>query len=331
VIGDEEVFLDVCVGIAVLGEESNDDPEHATEHLLTEAQNALTSAKASGGGALVFAEEQPSAKPSQLAMIARLRRAIEAEQFVMHYQPVVNLHTGRLIGVEALMRWQSNDGTMIPPGSFIPVLEETGLIEAAGAWGFNDVCRQANAWQHAGHRFDVAYNLSPRQLHQPDLLEQMVETIDQTGVDPRYLVIEITESSALADPDRAMAIMTELTRRGMRLAIDDFGVGLSSLSRLREMPASFLKIDRSFVSDLEESPRGAAMVRTIIQLAESLAMEPHAEGIETEAQRQILLESGCQLAQGFLFSRAIPAEEVLGFEARALCDALPDLNNVRSA
>jgi len=294
--------------------EGGGGPAAATERLLGEAPSSLSAARSTGSGTLMFFARDHAASRSHLTLISRLRRAIERGQFVMHYQPSVNLHTGQLVGVEALLRWEDPERGLVSPSEFIPVAEETGLIETIGMWGFADVCQQATDWQSKGHIFDVAFNLSPRQLHQPNLLERMLETIDSTGVDPRRLVIEITESTALREPDRAIALMSAMTQHGLRLAIDDFGVGLSSLSRLREMPATFLKIDRSFVADLETSPSGVVMVKTMVQLAENLGMQPHAEGVETERQRQVLLEIGCGLGQGFLFSAAVPAEKIVDLD-----------------
>jgi EAL domain-containing protein (putative c-di-GMP-specific phosphodiesterase class I) len=262
---------------------------------------------------MFFAHEQAASR-SQLSLISGLRRAIDRQEFVMHYQPCIDLHNRQLMGVEALLRWEDPERGLVPPGEFIPLAEETGLIETIGRWGFAEVCRQAADWQRQGHVFDVAFNLSPRQLQQPHLIEGMLETIASTGVEARHLVIEITESTALRDPDRAVDVMCQLARHGLRLAIDDFGVGLSSLSRLRDMPATFLKIDRSFVSDVESSPTGLVMIKTMVHLAENLGMLAHAEGIETELQLQLLRDVGCGQGQGFLFSRAIPAAEILEFD-----------------
>jgi len=316
-VGDgQEVYLDACVGVSMLSTGS-EEASAAAEQLLTEAHSALSAARSTGPGTLMFFEDGQGPARSQLSLISRLRKAIDQEQLVMHYQPSVNLHSGQLVGVEALVRWEDPDRGLVPPGEFIPVAEQTGLIEQIGQWGFAAVCRQAAEWQSQGHQFDVAFNLSPRQLQQPDLVEQMLETIHVTGVDPRRLIIEITESTALREPDRAVTIMCHIAQHGLRLAIDDFGVGLSSLSRLREMPATFLKIDRSFVADLETSPTGLVMIRTMVQLAENLGMQPHAEGIETKQQLRMLLETGCDLGQGFLFSKAVPADEVLDYDLRA--------------
>lgn len=315
-LGSEDVYLDACVGISVL-HEGKEEAASASERLLAESQSALSVARSAGPSTQMFFTEGHGGSRPRLAMIARLRKAIERQQFVMHYQPTVNLHTGQTISVEALIRWEDPDLGLVPPGDFIPLAEETGLIEVIGAWALEDVCRQTREWELAGHKFEVAFNLSPRQLQAPDILGQMLETIERTGVDRKQLIVEITESTALRDPERAIQLMSLMTQHGMRLAIDDFGVGLSSLSRLREMPAEFLKIDRSFVADLETSPSGLVMVRTIIQLAANLGMLPHAEGVETEQQRRILVENGCDQGQGFLFSRAVPAEALLEFDFRS--------------
>ncbi len=321
VLGEDEVYLDVCVGVSVL-EDGEEDAIGVSERLLSEAQNALSAARTGGPGTLQFFRREHSASRAQLTLISRLRRALERNQFVMHYQPTVNLHTGQMIGVEALLRWNDPERGLILPGEFIGVAEESGLIDDIGRSAFTEVCRQAGVWQRGGHVFDVAYNLSPRQLHQPDLLPWMLATVRSHGVDPARLVIEITESSALEDPERSIRMMAAMRQHGMRLAIDDFGVGLSSLSRLRDMPATFLKIDRSFVSALDSSPNGIVMIKTTVQLAENLGMVPHVEGVETQEQRRVLLELGCVQGQGFLFSRAIPAPDLLEFDARSRQAAL---------
>lgn len=312
-IDGDEVYLDACVGISLLTT-GGQEPGPAAEQLLSEAQTALSAAREAGPGTLMFFDGGHGSSRSQLSLISGLRRAIERQEFVMHYQPCVDLHNRQLIGVEALLRWEDPDRGLVPPGEFIPLAEETGLIETIGMWGFRDVCRQAAEWQRQGYVFDVGVNLSPRQLRQDDLIAQMLEAISETGVEPRHLLIEITESTALRDPDHAIEIMCQIARNGLRLAIDDFGVGLSSLSRLRDMPATFLKIDRSFVSDLETSPTGLVMIKTMVQLAENLGMMAHAEGIETELQLRLLRECGCGQGQGFLFSAAVPAAKILDFD-----------------
>lgn len=315
-IGEDEVYLDCCVGISIL-QGGHQQAGPAAERLLSQAHTALSQARQKGPGSLAFFEHQQQGSRSQLSLISGLRRALEQQEFVMHYQPCIDLHNRQLIGVEALLRWEDPHRGLIPPGEFIPLAEETGLIEQIGAWGFEEVCRQAAHWQTKGHTFDVAFNLSPRQLQQPHLIEQMLEVITKTKVDPRHLVVEITESTALKDPHRAIEITCQLARHGLRLAIDDFGVGLSSLSRLRDMPATFLKIDRSFITDLESSPTGLVMIKTMVQLAENLGMLAHAEGIETELQLKLLKETGCGQGQGYLFSKSVTPNKVLEYDFHA--------------
>jgi diguanylate cyclase (GGDEF)-like protein len=315
---NEDVFLGVSAGISVHeGAAAGSDLDGPIEKLLSQAQHALSAAESAGPGSVVVYDEAKPESRTRLSLITRLRKAIDREEFVLHYQPTVDLDSGETVGVEALVRWEDPKGGLVMPGEFIDVAEETGLIESLGSWVFADVCRQASEWHDEGLDLDIAFNLSPRQLWQPNLLEEMFETLAAGGVPPGMLVAEITESSMLRDPDRVAGIFAEMTSHGLRLAIDDFGVGLSSLSRLRDMPADVLKIDRSFISDITNSTPGAVMVRTIIQLAQNLAMPPHAEGIETEAQRKFLIRNGCHQGQGFLFSRARPAEEIPQFARRA--------------
>ena len=316
-VADEDVFLGVSAGITIhTGAPAASELEGAIDKLLSQAQHALSAAESAGPeSVIVFDETKPESR-TRLSLITRLRKAIDREEFVLHYQPTVDLDSGKTIGVEALVRWEDPKGGLLLPGEFIDVAEETGLIESLGSWVFADVCRQAREWHDEGLDLDIAFNLSPRQLWQPNLLEEMFETLAASGVPPGMLVAEITESSMLRDPNRVAGIFRQMTSHGLRLAIDDFGVGLSSLSRLRDMPADVLKIDRSFVSDITTSTPGAVMVRTIIQLAQNLAMPPHAEGIETEAQREFLIENGCHQGQGFLFSRARPVEEIPQFARR---------------
>jgi diguanylate cyclase (GGDEF)-like protein len=294
-VDGREIYLGACIGIAVLAEgEAPEDHEKTAEQLLSGAQLALSSARSAGPGSVtVYDRAQPSSG-RRLSLIARLRKAIDGGDLFLHYQPTVDLHTGEIKGVEALARWEDEELGSVPPGEFIGVAEETGLIERLGVWLMTDVARQAREWDRAGMDFEIAFNLSPRQLWQPDLLPRMRECLAAADVPLERFVVEITESSALRDFESTVALLREMTAQGFRLAIDDFGVELSSLSRLLEIPAQVLKVDRSFIMALSSSPKAAVMVQMIIQLADKLGMRAHAEGVETEAQRRFLLENGCQ-------------------------------------
>jgi EAL domain-containing protein (putative c-di-GMP-specific phosphodiesterase class I) len=198
----------------------------------------------------------------------------------------------------------------MPPADFLPLAEEMGLMEPIGDWVLDELFRQAASWRAEGLSPEVSFNLSPRQLWQPELEEKILGTMRATGCDPSTVIVEITESTVMTDPDRTRDILRSLRQHGIRFAIDDFGTGYSALSRLTDLPVDILKIDRSFVKDLPGSPEAGTMVRTIIQLAHNLRMTPLAEGIETEAQWRYLVEHGCVLGQGFFMSQPLPGEAV---------------------
>jgi EAL domain-containing protein (putative c-di-GMP-specific phosphodiesterase class I) len=245
--------------------------------------------------------------------VTRLRKAVESQRWTLYYQPVVELGTGRMRGVEALIRWIEPDGTMIPPNDFIPLAEELGLIELIGDWVVRELVYQAQAWRELDMNLEIGFNLSPRQFWQPDLAERVIERIVAGGIEPAQILVEITESSAMMDPDRAQEILWSLHRSGLRIAIDDFGTGYSSLSRLREMPVDVLKIDRSFVAGAHEDPQAASIVGAFLDLARGLGMTTLAEGIETEGELNFLRERGCELGQGYLFAKPVPPEEIIAF------------------
>ncbi|MEJ7714182.1 MAG: EAL domain-containing protein [Thermoleophilaceae bacterium] len=198
----------------------------------------------------------------------------------------------------------------MPPASFIPLAEDIGLIEDIGEWVAGEACRQALVWRDAGRPLDVSVNLSLHELWQPSAAQRVGRQVAQAGLEPGSVIIEVTESSAMTDPVRTQRVLGELRRQGFRLAIDDFGAGHSSLARLSEFPCEILKIDRSFVARLPEDPTAAAMVTAMIELARGLGLQAVAEGIETEAQLEFLVERRCALGQGFLFSRPVPGEEI---------------------
>ena len=253
-------------------------------------------------------------------MAGRLRRAVERSQLLLHYQPLVNLQDGRIVGAEALLRWEDDERGLVMPGDFIPLAERTGLIGPISDWVIEEACRQSAAWRADGLDMYVSVNL-PAVFWQPTAMRQVLATIERFGLSADRMMVEITESTVMADTMRSEPIIAELHERGLRLAIDDFGTGHSSLSRLNQMLVTTLKIDRSFIADLPGDTSSAVLVATIIQLAQNLGLHPLAEGIETEEQRRFLVDNGCMLGQGFLFSRPVPADRIVqlyqGFEDAA--------------
>lgn len=242
-----------------------------------------------------------------------LRHAIEKEQFVLYYQPEVDLATRRIVGLEALIRWQHPDRGLIPPMDFIPIAEETGLIMPIGDWGLSKACQQIRQW-HAEDSGEAAprvcVNLSARQFSRQGLADHVEALLRRTGVSSRQLGLEMTESSLVTDPGTALEVLGSLRRLGVSLLMDDFGTGYSSLNHLHSLPFDALKIDRSFVMRMTEGEQPLQIVRTIVELARVMGMDVVAEGIETHEQYRLLRQLGCRFGQGFLFSRPVSAEAV---------------------
>jgi EAL domain-containing protein (putative c-di-GMP-specific phosphodiesterase class I) len=259
--------------------------------------------------------------PADDSVEARLRRALRGDELRLHYQPIFDLGSGALAGLEALLRWEDPERGLVSPAEFIPVAEQTGLIDALGDRVLETVCAQQLAWAARGLRPHISFNVSPSQLRAGDFLARVRDRIEATGADPARLTVELTESSTLEDPALAEQVVRGLDALGLRIALDDFGTGYSSLSRLRELPVSTLKIDRSFLRDVPERPEAAAVVTAILRLAEALGRTAVAEGVETEAQREFLTRSGCPLAQGFLLGVPAPpavVETVIGPPVRRI-------------
>jgi EAL domain-containing protein (putative c-di-GMP-specific phosphodiesterase class I)/PAS domain-containing protein len=248
--------------------------------------------------------------PAAGSLEARLRRALAAGELRLHYQPIFALGSGALVGLEALLRWDDPVHGPVSPAEFIPVAEESGLIDAIGDWVLGAVCAQQVAWAERGLTPHISFNVSPSQLRRGDFIARVRERIGLPGVDPARLTVELTESSTIEDPARAETLVRELHALGLRIALDDFGTGYSSLSRLGELPVSILKIDRAFLRGVPERPDASAVVTAILQLASALGRTAVAEGVETEAQRAFLAGEGCPLAQGFLLGSPAPAEAV---------------------
>ena len=283
--------------------------------LMMNADAAMYQAKRTGPGSYVVFTRGDEDRVGKLSFTTRLRRAVEHEDWVLHFQPVVDLQSGKVTGAEALVRWHEPNGGLVPPGQFIPLAEELGLIEAIGDWVMGDLVRQQAEWQSQGIELTVGFNLSPRELWSTRLPERILGKLKRGGVDPTTVVVEITESTAMADPDRTQRILAEMHAWGLKLAIDDFGTGYSSLSRLKHLPVDILKIDRSFVSRVDEDIDNANMVRAMIDLAQNLGMIPLAEGIETQSEVEFLVENGCPFGQGFHLGRPMPASEIPRFLA----------------
>jgi EAL domain-containing protein (putative c-di-GMP-specific phosphodiesterase class I) len=253
----------------------------------------------------------------RLELLNRLRQAVANDEFILHYQPKANLATEKIIGVEALIRWNSAQTGMVSPGAFIPLAEETGLIIPIGEWVLRTACRQNRAWQDAGYApIPVSVNLSPRQLARGDIVDLVERILAETGLAAQYLELEITESVMATDVEKSFAMLTQLRAMGVKISLDDFGTGYSSLSYLKRFPVDTLKIDQSFVRDIATDQDSAAIVKAIISLGHNLNLTVLAEGIETVDQFQFLLQNGCDEGQGYLMSRPIPNRDFLQLLAK---------------
>jgi diguanylate cyclase (GGDEF)-like protein/PAS domain S-box-containing protein len=318
---DGEVFLTASVGVRTVGATGD-----AAEDLIRDADAAMYQAKANGRNQVVmYSEVLREQSEARLTIEAGLRRALERDEMRVHYQPVVSLATGVLVGVEALVRWEHPTRGLVAPVEFIGIAEDTGLIEPIGAWVLEQACRQLKSWQEAGAApLCMSVNLSGRQLKAPDLVEVVARILDRTGVDPGDVCLEVTESVLMDDPAAAADKLTQLRALGVHLAIDDFGTGYSSLAHLRQFPVDSIKIDRSFVANLTDEPEAAAIVTAVIHLAQALHLTTVAEGVETADQRAQLELLGCQLAQGYHWSRPVSADHLATWIHHAP-DTIPDV------
>jgi diguanylate cyclase (GGDEF)-like protein/PAS domain S-box-containing protein len=289
-----------------------------SEALLRNADTAMYRAKARGGDCFVmYTAEMSEGARSRLSMENELFHAIERGQLLLHYQPLISAKTGKLSGVEALIRWKHPEYGLVPPGEFIPIAEETGLIAAIGEWVLRSACTQMDSWYRRGlPRIPISVNVSSRQFRQDSLANTVKAVLDDTGFDPNLLELELTESLLMDDLSRSKTILAELKTLGVSIALDDFGTGYSSLSYLRGFQLDTLKIDRTFTSELMTSEANASIVRATIGLAKGLRLKTVAEGVETRAQADFLAKHGCDVLQGFLFARPMEPEAFLSF-ARA--------------
>ncbi|MBI2058161.1 MAG: EAL domain-containing protein [Nitrospirae bacterium] len=310
----QELHITTSIGIALYPSDGKN-----AQTLLKNADTALHRAKERGRNMYQFyASSMNVAAFERLLLENQLRRALERNEFAVHYQPMVDLSTGRIVGVEALARWEHPDLGLVFPIDFIPVAEQTGLIIPIGEWVLRTACAQVRKWHEAGWRdLRVSVNLSARQFQDVNVSELLSRTLKDTGLPASSLEVEITESTAMHRVQDTIVLLKELKKTGLRIAIDDFGTGYSSLEYLKDFPADALKLDKSFVADLVRDASDAAIAATVLSLTHNLGMKMVAEGVETKEQFEFLRAKGCELAQGYLFSRPLPASELQSLLARS--------------
>jgi EAL domain-containing protein (putative c-di-GMP-specific phosphodiesterase class I) len=306
-LGAAEQHVSGSVGIALYPEDGRD-----AQTLMKNADTAMFHGKTQGKNTYqYFTAQMNVAVKRRMTLESALRRAVMRKDFVLHYQPQIDLDSGEILAVEALVRWKTEDGGTVSPGDFIPLAEETGLINEIGEWVLREACRQAREWQDMGlTRRRMAVNLSARQFSDRTFLDMVTRVLAETGLDPACLELEITESQVMRQTEGMIMLLNKLSEMGVQLAIDDFGTGYSSLSYLKRLPIQKLKIDQSFIRDVTVDPNDAAIVVAIINMAKSLDLETIAEGVETAGQLALLRSKGCRTGQGFYFSAPVPSREI---------------------
>jgi len=314
-VGDREVIVTASIGIAV-----NTPGHDRTESVLRNADLALYRAKAAGKARwALFEASMERDAVERLELETDLRQGLERNEFRLVYQPILSLANGQIVEVEALVRWQHPTRGQVSPARFIPIAEESGLIEPLGLWVLEEACRQAFVWRRLvppDRPLVMSVNLSSRQFQDPMLVDQIRRILRETGLDPHALKLEITESVLMRDAESTTARMHALTDIGVRFAIDDFGTGYSSLSYLKRFPVDTLKIDRSFVEGLGADSQALAIVQGIVALAKALNLSVTGEGVETPAQHTQLRELGCDRGQGYLYARPLAAADLVGLLAQ---------------
>jgi len=318
--------VETRAGVAVFP----DDGDLPSE-LLQRAELALYRAKESGATVGVFVRGDDESHRHQMAILGQLRRAIASDQLQLYYQPKVSLEHGRMMGCEALVRWNHPELGFIPPGDFIPHAERTGMIRFLTAWVLRSALWQLRAWKQCGLELDVAVNVSPTDLADPSFADSLIQILAETGADSRRLVLEVTESAAMKDLPNTLRVMEQLRVLGIRFSIDDFGTGYSSLSHLKRLPVDEIKIDRSFIQELETRPDDEVIVRSTINLGHALGLKVVAEGVELPASFEALKRLGCDLAQGYLVSRPLSASDLTRWTIERTLDEGPDVGPVHGA
>jgi len=305
-LGGQEIFVTASLGIALCPRDGTE-----IEQLLNHAHIAMMKAKQQGGDHYEFyAAAYNIGSSDRLALQTSLRYALEREELEVYYQPQVNLKTGEIFGAEALVRWQHPERGLVLPSKFIPIAEETGLIVPIGEWVLYTACKQVKVWQNSGFpSLQIAVNLSSRQFSQLDLRHRLVQIIINTGIEPKYIELELTESMLVQNTEVAIRRLNALKALGVKIAIDDFGTGYSSLSYLQQFPFDVLKIDRCFIRNITENTSNAAITEAIIAMAKNLNLKLIAEGVETEDELSFVCQHQCDGMQGYLFSRPVPVQE----------------------
>ena len=305
-ISGNELHIGASIGVSVYPDDAQDKYT-----LLKYADTAMYYAKNGGKNAYrLFEQSMQEDAQKRFTMENNLRRAMERAEFVLHYQPQIDVTSGQITGVEALIRWIHPELGIITPAEFIPIAEDTGLIVEIGEWVIREACQEMKRWNEEGHKLRVAVNLSGRQLKEHNFVETVLAIVEETGIDPEYLELELTESMLMEASASIIEKLFDLKAAGIKLAIDDFGTGYSSMSYLKAFPVNCLKIDRSFISDLPQNNEDAAITKAIIAMAKSLRMEVVAEGIETAEQGNFLREHGCDTYQGYFYSKPISPEDI---------------------
>lgn len=309
VVEGREVFISASIGIAL-----STTSRKRAEELLRDADIAMYRAKTLGKSRCEFFDEEMHTKAVKLLNLENdLRRAVDEQDFRVHYQPIVRLANGSIVGFEALLRWRRSPECLASPDSFISVAETAGLIVPLGKWVLREACRQAQGWQARNPRdpaLSISVNVSPKQFSHHELVSDIKEVLEDTGIDPRRVHLEITESVAMADPTKTNQILQQLKHLGTGVCLDDFGTGHSSLGRLRRFPVDILKIDRSFVSHMESDAEARQIARLIVEFAHTVNLRVIAEGVETNAQLEHLRRLGCEFGQGYFFSKPVDPEGV---------------------
>jgi diguanylate cyclase (GGDEF)-like protein len=307
-IESHEFFLTTSIGISIFP-----DDGQSLEDLQKNADMAMYKAKKSGGGIYqYYTHEMDAAAHEHIKLEAELRRAIQNNEFVLYFQPQLNLKDGKIERVEALIRWEHPEIGLVPPMKFIPLAEETGLIMPIGEWALHEACRLNKQWQDEGYNpVTVAVNISPKQFRHQDVAQIVSDALKENNLNPKYLEVEITETAVMDNVDEAIAKLTSIHKMGVHISVDDFGTGYTSISYLRQFPVSVLKIDQTFIKGIPHNQNDIAITSAVIALGHNLGLEVVAEGVETAEQMQYLTDHNCDLIQGYFLSRPLPASKII--------------------